>query len=343
MARTHGRIQASIWRDADFMNLSSHAKLTYFLLLSQPKMSLAGVLDVSMNRWAASLGCTVTEVEQAVEQLDAARFVVVDHDTDELAIRTFVRHDIDVNRLNRNIVKGFWGAWTAIESEHLRRIVVEQVPVDKWERLVECAPPVATHIRRSAQLEPESESRLEPEMQSRFEPLSPLSCLLSPVSNQAAASTLSEKEPTPNRAAADSENPDDVASGAISLLVDRAIERNPSHGNPSAHRRSIERGKRKDYADTIAQALALDPELTAERLAEILEPTPTPIAPKPDPTAASQAARDAEHHRNQARINGTACDGCGGSGLGLAQRDETGQFLPPPPCPECTQLLRSVQ
>ncbi len=61
-----------------------------------------------------------------LEALEAARFIAVDWDTDEAVIRTFVRHDGVLQ--NQNLGKGMWSAWIAVESPHLRRVVLDNLP-----------------------------------------------------------------------------------------------------------------------------------------------------------------------------------------------------------------------
>ncbi|MBM7771754.1 hypothetical protein JOD54_001958 [Actinokineospora baliensis] len=94
MARDHARLYLDIWDDEDFLALSTPAKLMYLFLFSQRRLTYAGMLDVAVRRWAKShpdLG--LDGVRAALAELDAARFVVVDQDTEELLVRSFVRRD----------------------------------------------------------------------------------------------------------------------------------------------------------------------------------------------------------------------------------------------------------
>ncbi|SES49127.1 hypothetical protein [Actinokineospora terrae] len=94
MARDHARLYLDIWDDADFLALSTPAKLVYLFLFSQRRLTYAGMLDVAVRRWAKShpdLG--LDGVRAALAELDAARFIVVDQDTEELLVRSFVRRD----------------------------------------------------------------------------------------------------------------------------------------------------------------------------------------------------------------------------------------------------------
>lgn len=94
MARGHGRILTSIWEDPDFIVLGEAEQRMYLFLISQPNLNHAGLLDLTLRRWARkAAGLTVAELEKRIGALEAARFIVVDDDTEELLIRSFVRRD----------------------------------------------------------------------------------------------------------------------------------------------------------------------------------------------------------------------------------------------------------
>ncbi|XVV05357.1 hypothetical protein ACQPW3_08175 [Actinosynnema sp. CA-248983] len=94
MARDHARLYVHIWDDPDFIELSAVAKLIYLQLLSQPKLAYSGVLDLAAKRWARSHpDLDVATVRAALSELDAARFLVVDQDTEEVLVRSFIRRD----------------------------------------------------------------------------------------------------------------------------------------------------------------------------------------------------------------------------------------------------------
>ena len=94
MARDHARLYVHIWTDPDFIELSAVAKLIYLQLLSQPKLAYSGVLDLAAKRWARSHpDLDVPTVRAALSELDAARFLVVDQETEEVLVRSFIRRD----------------------------------------------------------------------------------------------------------------------------------------------------------------------------------------------------------------------------------------------------------
>src|SRR5687768_6333645 len=100
MARSHGKILSSIWRDQSWLALTKDAKGLYVLLLSQPNLTLVGSLDLALGRWSTySPDDTREDMQDALDELRDALFVIVDDHTDELLIRSFTAHDIDPNRV----------------------------------------------------------------------------------------------------------------------------------------------------------------------------------------------------------------------------------------------------
>jgi hypothetical protein len=94
MARQYAKVYASIWRDREFVGLSPEAQRLYLLVLSQPGITNCGVVPYTPRRWARlAAGVSVGEIEDAVHELQEARFVIVDDETEEIWIRSFIRHD----------------------------------------------------------------------------------------------------------------------------------------------------------------------------------------------------------------------------------------------------------
>ncbi|SFT31857.1 hypothetical protein [Streptomyces sp. ok210] len=133
MARGHGRILTSIWEDADFLALDESEQRLYMFLISQPNLNHAGLLDLTLRRWSRKArGLTVAELEKRIGTLEAARFVVVDEDTEELLIRSFVRND-GVWRMPKVMGAMVSGA-LEISSKRLQRALLEEmdrIPLDE--------------------------------------------------------------------------------------------------------------------------------------------------------------------------------------------------------------------
>lgn len=94
MARSYAQFSTSMWRNADFLALPSMMKMVYMLLSSQPDVSAAGVLHLSVVRWARkSPDTTVADINRALDGLAARRFIVLDRDSEEVLLRAFLRWD----------------------------------------------------------------------------------------------------------------------------------------------------------------------------------------------------------------------------------------------------------
>lgn len=94
MARSYANVLTAIWRDDDFRELSAGAQRIYLMLVTQSNISAAGTLPLTVVRWAANArDTTPTSVRNDLAELEKGRFVVVDEVTEELLVRSFVRHD----------------------------------------------------------------------------------------------------------------------------------------------------------------------------------------------------------------------------------------------------------
>lgn len=92
--RTFAQILTSIWADRDFRTLSAAAQRHYFVLISQSNLNYAGVLALTEQRWARYCAeLTLAGVQEATGELSERRYVVVDYETQELLVRTFIRNN----------------------------------------------------------------------------------------------------------------------------------------------------------------------------------------------------------------------------------------------------------
>lgn len=126
MARDHARIKTSIWDDPDFVRLSTREQHLYFVLMSNKGLSRCGVITYIPSRFerlAADL--TPARFKAATSGLRAARFVVLDERTQELLLRSYVRHDGVLDRLNMGKATG--SAFEAVVSDRIRRVVGDEL------------------------------------------------------------------------------------------------------------------------------------------------------------------------------------------------------------------------
>lgn len=126
MARDHARINLQIWNDAEFIELSLVAKMVYVQLFSQVKLSYAGVVDLAVKRWTRPHpDVDLAEMRAALAELDAARFVVIDQDTEELLVRSYIRSDELYKQ--PNVLRGALRTAFEIESPILRSALAAEL------------------------------------------------------------------------------------------------------------------------------------------------------------------------------------------------------------------------
>ena len=142
MARNYAQLRSSIWQNEKFKNeLDVDAQWLYFVLLSQPNINTAGVLPLQERRWARfAHGMTGPRVTAALERLNAYWYVVVDEDTEEVLVRTFIRHDGLWKQ--PNVLKSALGHVQSTVSPTLRavlryelsRLPIDELPTERAER-----------------------------------------------------------------------------------------------------------------------------------------------------------------------------------------------------------------
>lgn len=125
MSRTEARVKCSIWTDPDFLALSRDAKLAYHLLLEQDDLSLCGVAPLREVRWGHCLGLAPAKVRAVLGELEAAQFVVVDSEEQELWVRTSIRHDhIEGSKL----LGGAQRSFGSVRSQKIRSAFCREYP-----------------------------------------------------------------------------------------------------------------------------------------------------------------------------------------------------------------------
>lgn len=136
LARSEARIKTSIWSDDDFLTLDFGAQRLYLLILSQPTVTLCGVVPLMARRWARlASNTTVANINKALVALAQRQYVVVDETTDELWIRTFVKHDRVLDK--PNVMVAMSRDFATIQSQRIRERFLEGLEEPFRERLAE--------------------------------------------------------------------------------------------------------------------------------------------------------------------------------------------------------------
>lgn len=125
MARDRATIKTDIWGDSDWRSLSIGAQWLYMHLLSSPDLSYIGITDWRPNRIAVKVA---TEDESTVRgfasELENGRFAFTDEHTEEVLVRSFLRHDGLL--MNPNLWKSIGNDFADAGSNFLRGIVAEE-------------------------------------------------------------------------------------------------------------------------------------------------------------------------------------------------------------------------
>jgi len=126
VARDRASIRIDMWADEDWRSLSLEAQHLYMLLLSHPTLSYAGVADWRAGRISAmTAGHTAAGVIDAANQLQAARFVLADDGTEEILVRSFVKHDGLMKQ--PKLVVSFSVAYAAVASPSIRQVLAFEI------------------------------------------------------------------------------------------------------------------------------------------------------------------------------------------------------------------------
>lgn len=126
MARDHARILCRIWSDEDFKARSKGAQWMYFVLTSQRSLNNAGVLPMTLQRWAnCSAGTTVEQILGYLNELSEHKYVVFDAGTEELLIRSHIRNDGVAKQ--PNLLKNALERAGEVDSPKLRLVLASEL------------------------------------------------------------------------------------------------------------------------------------------------------------------------------------------------------------------------
>lgn len=126
MARTFAQVQVAIWADTEFRQLPRDSQWLYFHLMTSPALTLAGVTDWRPKRIAPKAADTTSnDVEEGAGPLIEGRYIIVDEETEEVLIRSFIRNDGILKQPKMGVA--VFKAYGEIASESLRQAVVQEV------------------------------------------------------------------------------------------------------------------------------------------------------------------------------------------------------------------------
>lgn len=126
MARDHARINLDLWGDDDWMDLSVDAQMLYMMLYTSPGLSFCGAGEWHPGRLAArARDWTIERIEVAASELSHHLFLIIDTNTGEYLIRSWIKHDGLWRTPNMAVTVA--NARGDLSSRNLRGVVVFEV------------------------------------------------------------------------------------------------------------------------------------------------------------------------------------------------------------------------
>jgi len=126
MARDRASIRLDMWADQDWRDLCGDAQHLYMLLLSHSTLSYAGVADWKPGRLAAmTKGKTAEDIERAAAELIAAFFIIIDQESEEVLVRSFIKHDGLLKQPKLTV--SMTNAYAGIASRLIREVIAFEV------------------------------------------------------------------------------------------------------------------------------------------------------------------------------------------------------------------------
>ncbi|UFS59498.1 hypothetical protein [Subtercola endophyticus] len=120
------QIRSEMWLDDEWRRMTVAGQHLYLLVLTHPERSLAGLLDWRPGRikeFAAEW--TFTDVMIAAGECSDKFFLVFDQDTEEVLVRSFVRHDGILKQPRMGVAVA--NAFGSIGSNKLRGVLVHEL------------------------------------------------------------------------------------------------------------------------------------------------------------------------------------------------------------------------
>lgn len=150
MAREFAQIRLTTWADHDATALTLEQQGMYWMLIAQPAINLAGVLDYLPGRLARLAGgLTTTKVNKLVGELQDRAFVFLDPDTDELLVRSVIRTSgawkspTAAKSIATNVEQTLSPRLKSVLLTELQRVCREATEAGQWEK-------ATTHLQGAA-------------------------------------------------------------------------------------------------------------------------------------------------------------------------------------------------
>lgn len=124
--RDRANIRTDIWADGDWRELRDVDQHLYLLILTHATLNYAGVADWRPGRLAALFSNgSVDVVRERARCLEVKGYILVDDETEEVLIRSFVKHDGLMKQPKLAVAMA--NAFAAIASTSIRQVVAFEI------------------------------------------------------------------------------------------------------------------------------------------------------------------------------------------------------------------------
>jgi hypothetical protein len=122
----HAKVRRNIWADEDFRELPARSQWLYLYVITSPTLSYCGVADWRPARIAAATAdLTARDVEVAAVELEMGHYLIIDRDTEEALVRSWVKHDELMDRWN--MAAAMTRTYAQVASKVLRGVIVHEL------------------------------------------------------------------------------------------------------------------------------------------------------------------------------------------------------------------------
>ena len=122
----HAQVRRDIWADEDFRELPMRSQWLYLHVITSPTISYCGVADWRPARIAALTDdLTGRDVEVAAVDLECNHYLVIDRDTEEVLVRSWVKHDGLMGKWN--MAAAMARTYGEVASKVLRGVIVHEL------------------------------------------------------------------------------------------------------------------------------------------------------------------------------------------------------------------------
>jgi hypothetical protein len=124
--KDHAQINLDIWGNEDWLDLTPSAQHLYFVLWTSPQLSYCGTGDWHLGKIAAKAhGWTTAAVDAAAVELSRELFLIIDTETEEFILRSWIKHDGLWRTPNMSVAMA--NARADLASRTLRAVIVHEV------------------------------------------------------------------------------------------------------------------------------------------------------------------------------------------------------------------------